>query len=152
MLPTREWPLSAAKRQRATSDVLRSVSSLFRMVFSRFAWRVQPRNYLLLACHLTNATAQMVQGTRFVVSTIRHWKSLLCIDRSSQSECAAIPLHGRQREEGGNPVSNTAGQGSCIVKDAITDFSTINMHVHESVLALHVTYTPVASNAFKLSI
>lgn len=32
----------------------------------RFAWKVQPRNLLLLACHITNATAQVVQGSRFV--------------------------------------------------------------------------------------
>ena len=30
------------------------------------AWRVIPRNYLLFACHATNATAQLVQETRFV--------------------------------------------------------------------------------------
>jgi hypothetical protein len=31
----------------------------------RFAWRVQPRNYLLFACHATNAAAQLVQCGRF---------------------------------------------------------------------------------------
>lgn len=31
----------------------------------RFAWRVQPRNYLLFACHATNATAQSVQTARW---------------------------------------------------------------------------------------
>ena len=30
------------------------------------AWRVIPRNYLLLACHTTNASAQLVQEGRFV--------------------------------------------------------------------------------------
>ena len=30
------------------------------------AWRVQPRNYLLFACHTTNAVAQSVQGARFI--------------------------------------------------------------------------------------
>lgn len=30
------------------------------------AWRVQPRNYLLFACHITNACAQSVQDVRFV--------------------------------------------------------------------------------------
>lgn len=30
------------------------------------AWRVQPRNYLLFACHLTNATAQSIQEARFI--------------------------------------------------------------------------------------
>jgi hypothetical protein len=36
------------------------------MIFMRFAWRVQPRNYLLFACHATNATAQLVQEARFL--------------------------------------------------------------------------------------
>lgn len=30
------------------------------------AWRVQPRNYLLFACHFTNTTAQLVQEGRFI--------------------------------------------------------------------------------------
>jgi mitochondrial pyruvate carrier 1 len=30
------------------------------------AWRVIPRNYLLFACHATNATAQLTQEARFV--------------------------------------------------------------------------------------
>jgi mitochondrial pyruvate carrier 1 len=30
------------------------------------AWKVDPRNYLLFACHLTNTTAQLSQGYRFV--------------------------------------------------------------------------------------
>jgi hypothetical protein len=33
------------------------------------AWRVQPRNYLLFACHFTNASAQTLQDLRF----IRYW-------------------------------------------------------------------------------
>lgn len=32
----------------------------------RFAWKVQPRNYLLFACHATNCTAQLVQEGRFL--------------------------------------------------------------------------------------
>ena len=30
------------------------------------AWKVEPRNYLLFACHVTNTTAQLTQGYRFV--------------------------------------------------------------------------------------
>jgi mitochondrial pyruvate carrier 1 len=30
------------------------------------AWKVQPRNYLLFACHFTNAIAQSIQEVRFV--------------------------------------------------------------------------------------
>jgi len=29
-------------------------------MFMRFAWRVQPRNYMMIACHTANATAQGV--------------------------------------------------------------------------------------------
>lgn len=36
------------------------------MAFMRFAWMVQPRNYLLLACHTTNELCQMYQGLRFL--------------------------------------------------------------------------------------
>jgi len=32
----------------------------------RFAWKVQPRNMLLFACHFTNECAQLTQGSRFV--------------------------------------------------------------------------------------
>jgi len=32
----------------------------------RFAYKVQPRNWLLFACHATNATAQTIQGLRFL--------------------------------------------------------------------------------------
>lgn len=42
----------------------------------RFAWRVQPRNYLLFACHATNAAAQITQGARFVVSISKVFTSL----------------------------------------------------------------------------
>lgn len=35
-------------------------------MFMRFAWRVQPRNLLLLSCHVTNEVAQITQGVRFV--------------------------------------------------------------------------------------
>ncbi|KAF8922572.1 mitochondrial pyruvate carrier [Mucidula mucida] len=34
--------------------------------FPPTAWRVQPRNYLLFACHTTNAVAQGVQDARFL--------------------------------------------------------------------------------------
>ena len=66
------------------------------MVFSRFAWRVQPRNYLLLACHLTNATAQMVQGSRFVVRAESAQRSTVHL--SPMSATPELPLHGRERE------------------------------------------------------
>jgi len=39
---------------------------LYSLIFMRFAWKVQPRNLLLLACHMTNECAQVTQGIRFI--------------------------------------------------------------------------------------
>jgi hypothetical protein len=39
---------------------------LIMLIISSLAWMVQPRNYLLFACHFTNAMAQTVQDVRFV--------------------------------------------------------------------------------------
>ncbi|KAI9316496.1 mitochondrial pyruvate carrier [Dichotomocladium elegans] len=35
-------------------------------LFMRFALAVKPTNYLLFACHVTNETAQLAQGFRFL--------------------------------------------------------------------------------------
>lgn len=43
-----------------------SALCLYSAVFMRFAWKVQPRNLLLLGCHITNFTAQGIQGSRFI--------------------------------------------------------------------------------------
>lgn len=32
----------------------------------RFAYKVQPRNWLLFACHMTNETAQLIQASRLI--------------------------------------------------------------------------------------
>ncbi|KAM0942609.1 putative mitochondrial pyruvate carrier [Dioscorea sansibarensis] len=34
-------------------------------LFMRFAWMVQPRNYLLLSCHASNETVQLYQLSRW---------------------------------------------------------------------------------------
>ena len=51
------------------SGTMSTALCAYSTVFMRFAWRVQPRNYLLFACHATNATAQAAQLVRFVVRT-----------------------------------------------------------------------------------
>ncbi|KAL9891843.1 mitochondrial pyruvate carrier 1-like [Glossina fuscipes] len=35
-------------------------------VFMRFALKVKPKNMLLFACHVTNATVQTIQGVRYI--------------------------------------------------------------------------------------
>lgn len=70
--PVANWglPLAAladlSKDEEVISGTMTTALACYSMVFMRFAWRVQPRNYLLFACHLTNATAQSVQEFRFV--------------------------------------------------------------------------------------
>ncbi|PWN26282.1 UPF0041-domain-containing protein [Jaminaea rosea] len=70
--PLANWglPLAAladlSKDEEVISGTMTAALCSYSIVFSRFAWRVTPRNYLLLACHATNATAQAVQGGRFL--------------------------------------------------------------------------------------
>ncbi|TRM66294.1 hypothetical protein BD626DRAFT_487342 [Schizophyllum amplum] len=70
--PIANWglPLAAiadlSKDEDVISGTMTTALMSYSMVFMRFAWRVQPRNYLLFACHATNATAQSIQEARFV--------------------------------------------------------------------------------------
>ncbi|XP_073037235.1 mitochondrial pyruvate carrier 1 isoform X1 [Primulina eburnea] len=60
---------------------------MYSALFMRFAWMVQPRNYLLLACHASNESVQLYQLSRWAKGTwekrrkkrfhLREW--LLCI-------------------------------------------------------------------------
>ncbi|KAG6911975.1 pyruvate transporter mpc1 [Tephrocybe rancida] len=53
------------KDEEVISGTMTTALACYSFVFMRFAWRVQPRNYLLFACHFTNASAQSVQEARF---------------------------------------------------------------------------------------
>ncbi|KIM21520.1 hypothetical protein M408DRAFT_102885 [Serendipita vermifera MAFF 305830] len=74
--PVANWglPLAALsdlvnKDEEFISGTMTTALAAYSMVFMRFAWQVQPRNYLLFACHATNATAQTLNDIRFV----RYW-------------------------------------------------------------------------------
>jgi len=58
------------KDEEYISGVMSPTLAGYSMMFMRFAWRVQPRNYLLFACHATNTAAQLVQEARW----INYWK------------------------------------------------------------------------------
>ncbi|GMH65505.1 hypothetical protein TrLO_g8846 [Triparma laevis f. longispina] len=47
------------------SGKMTTVMCVYSMLFMRFAWMVQPRNYLLFACHAANESAQVYQLGRF---------------------------------------------------------------------------------------
>ncbi|KAK4684900.1 hypothetical protein P7C73_g5263, partial [Tremellales sp. Uapishka_1] len=55
----------ATRDEEAISGVMSPTLAGYSMIFMRFAWMVQPRNYLLFACHSTNAVAQLVQTGRW---------------------------------------------------------------------------------------
>lgn len=50
--------------------VITAALCIYSAVFMRFAWMVQPRNYLLFACHITNEGAQLIQGARLIRYTL----------------------------------------------------------------------------------
>ncbi|XP_076418207.1 mitochondrial pyruvate carrier 1-like protein [Peromyscus maniculatus bairdii] len=70
--PMATWglPLAAFKDMKAAPDISSSRMTtaliFYSMAFMCFAYRVQPRNYLLMACHLTNVVAQSIQGSRYL--------------------------------------------------------------------------------------
>ncbi|KAM9660263.1 mitochondrial pyruvate carrier-like protein [Trichechus inunguis] len=71
--PVANWglPLAAFKDMRASPEIIsgRMTTALifYSLAFMRFAYRVQPRNLLLMACHGANVVAQSIQGTRCVL-------------------------------------------------------------------------------------
>ncbi|KAH7464672.1 pyruvate transporter mpc1 [Phytophthora ramorum] len=75
--PVANWGfvLAAMADMRKPADVISinmtSALSIYSLIFMRFAWMVKPRNYLLLACHASNETAQLYQlqrGVRYQTS------------------------------------------------------------------------------------
>lgn len=70
--PVANWGLPMAALSDLSKDAdlisgpMTTALGAYSICFMRFAWRVQPRNYLLFACHLVNFSLQSIQGGRFV--------------------------------------------------------------------------------------
>uniref|UniRef100_A0A0P4W6U5 Mitochondrial pyruvate carrier n=1 Tax=Scylla olivacea TaxID=85551 RepID=A0A0P4W6U5_SCYOL len=70
--PVANWgiPLAAIADTRKPPEYISGKMTfalcLYSAIFMRFAIKVQPRNLLLFACHITNETAQIVQGCRLI--------------------------------------------------------------------------------------
>ncbi|KAH9500146.1 pyruvate transporter mpc1 [Bulinus truncatus] len=70
--PVANWglPLAALgdlkKNPEIISGKMTLALSIYSCLFMRFAWKVIPRNLLLLSCHMTNEVAQLTQGARFI--------------------------------------------------------------------------------------
>lgn len=70
--PVANWglPMAAFRDMKASPDLISGRMTtaliLYSTAFMRFAYRVQPRNLLLMACHFTNVVAQSVQAGRYI--------------------------------------------------------------------------------------
>lgn len=70
--PIANWglPIAAITDMKKSPEIISGrmtfALSCYSLLFMRFAYKVQPRNWLLFACHLTNETAQLIQGSRLI--------------------------------------------------------------------------------------
>ncbi|KAI3656791.1 hypothetical protein MP638_004168, partial [Amoeboaphelidium occidentale] len=70
--PVANWGLPLAayydlyKSPEYISGKMTTALCIYSLLFMRFAWMVKPRNLLLLSCHATNETLQLIQLSRFV--------------------------------------------------------------------------------------
>lgn len=70
--PVANWgiPIAAMADLRKNPDLISGPMTtalcIYSAAFMRFAWRVEPRNMLLFACHFTNITLQLMQMARFI--------------------------------------------------------------------------------------
>lgn len=70
--PVANWglPIAAINDMKKSPEIIsgRMTFALccYSLAFMRFAYKVQPRNWLLFACHLANEAAQLAQGGRLI--------------------------------------------------------------------------------------
>jgi len=70
--PVANWglPIAAITDMKKSPEIISGrmtfALTCYSLLFMRFAYKVQPRNWLLFACHLTNECAQLVQGSRLI--------------------------------------------------------------------------------------
>ncbi|NWY30783.1 MPC1 protein, partial [Pheucticus melanocephalus] len=70
--PVANWglPVAAFNDMKKSPEIIsgRMTFALccYSLTFMRFAYKVQPRNWLLFACHFTNEIAQLIQGGRLI--------------------------------------------------------------------------------------
>ncbi|XP_054627265.1 mitochondrial pyruvate carrier 1 [Dunckerocampus dactyliophorus] len=70
--PVANWglPIAAIADMKKSPEIIsgRMTFALccYSLLFMRFAYKVQPRNWLLFACHVTNESAQLIQASRLI--------------------------------------------------------------------------------------
>eukprot|EP00882_Tetradesmus_deserticola_P012546 GHRQ01013299.1.p1 GENE.GHRQ01013299.1~~GHRQ01013299.1.p1 ORF type:complete len:130 (+),score=47.22 GHRQ01013299.1:187-576(+) len=95
--PVANWGfvLAGLADMKKTPDVISpnmtSAMCVYSCLFMRFAWMVQPRNYLLLACHASNETVQLYQLSRWYNWYSTEGKQLEA-QEAAAAAAAAAPL------------------------------------------------------------
>ncbi|KAF6259759.1 hypothetical protein COO60DRAFT_972014 [Scenedesmus sp. NREL 46B-D3] len=95
--PVANWGFVVAglADMKKTPDVISpnmtSAMCVYSCLFMRFAWMVQPRNYLLLACHASNETVQLYQLSRWYNWYSTEGKQLEAQEAASTAAAAAAP-------------------------------------------------------------
>nr|XP_048276959.1 mitochondrial pyruvate carrier 1 [Myodes glareolus] len=70
--PVANWglPIAAINDMKKSPEIISGPMTFalccYSLTFMRFAYKVQPRNWLLFACHVTNEVAQLIQGGRLI--------------------------------------------------------------------------------------
>ncbi|KAM4695086.1 mitochondrial pyruvate carrier 1 [Discoglossus pictus] len=70
--PVANWglPIAAINDMKKSPEIISGrmtfALTCYSLLFMRFAYKVQPRNWLLFACHFTNEGAQLIQGSRLI--------------------------------------------------------------------------------------
>jgi hypothetical protein len=70
--PIANWglPIAAISDMKKSPEIISGrmtfALTCYSLLFMRFAYKVQPRNWLLFACHFTNEGAQLIQGSRLI--------------------------------------------------------------------------------------
>ncbi|KAI3424767.1 hypothetical protein D9Q98_008155 [Chlorella vulgaris] len=59
------------KPPEAISRNMTGAMCIYSLLFMRFAWAIQPRNYLLFACHVSNECVQLNQMRRW--ASVQPW-------------------------------------------------------------------------------
>ncbi|XP_063163710.1 mitochondrial pyruvate carrier 1 [Candoia aspera] len=75
--PVANWglPIAAISDMKKSPEIISGrmtfALSCYSLTFMRFAYKVQPRNWLLFACHFTNEFAQLIQGGRLIKHNLK---------------------------------------------------------------------------------
>uniref|UniRef100_A0A4W4EP95 Mitochondrial pyruvate carrier n=1 Tax=Electrophorus electricus TaxID=8005 RepID=A0A4W4EP95_ELEEL len=70
--PVANWglPIAAISDMKKSPEIISGrmtfALTCYSLLFMRFAYKVQPRNWLLFTCHFTNEAAQLIQGGRLI--------------------------------------------------------------------------------------